>query len=358
MEITFSRDYKHNYLVIKDERVLEDNYQLKMLWKNNPEGTVVCNERMINGEGLLYYDVTSRQSFKNIYEFKPIELDDIRMLFTNIKRTCENLSKFLLYGSQLILEPEYIFMNMETNEYYFIFYPYYENENSMMSVLSFIMERLNPNDMEATKAVYELTDMLERKQCSMEEAIGYFLDEYQKEEEMEPVVFNEMTNDDKYDYSYLDEEPVEEESFFKRLINKIFKKHEKASEEENYDWTENFYEESNDTHSSEGTVYIPWTENGENKLYGMGKNNKYHIDLTKGSITVGKLAGNVDMVINDNSISRMHAKFFKKGNTYFMSDLNSTNGSFINGRRLNPNETCPIEAGDEIGLGRLKFIYR
>ena len=64
------------------------------------------------------------------------------------------------------------------------------------------------------------------------------------------------------------------------------------------------------------------------------------------------------MVIDEKSISRMHAKFFRDGNKIYISDLNSTNGTFRNGMRLAPNASEMIEPGDEIRLGKLKFIYR
>lgn len=41
-----------------------------------------------------------------------------------------------------------------------------------------------------------------------------------------------------------------------------------------------------------------------------------------------------------------------------MTDLNSTNGTFKNGMRLLPNTSELLEPGDEIRLGKLKFIYR
>ena len=46
------------------------------------------------------------------------------------------------------------------------------------------------------------------------------------------------------------------------------------------------------------------------------------------------------------------------GNRFFITDLNSTNGTFRNGMRLEPNASEIIKPGDEIGIGKLKFIYR
>ena len=64
------------------------------------------------------------------------------------------------------------------------------------------------------------------------------------------------------------------------------------------------------------------------------------------------------MVIKEQSISRMHAKFSRNGNSIYVTDLNSTNGTFKNGMRIVPNTSEMIEPGDEIRLGKLKFIYR
>ena len=106
------------------------------------------------------------------------------------------------------------------------------------------------------------------------------------------------------------------------------------------------------------TVFIPLAESCENKLYSMDRKNKCHIDLEKLPLTVGKLAGAVDMAINEQSLSRMHARFSRMGKSIYVTDLNSTNGTFRNGMRLTPNATEIIEPGDEIRLGKLKFIYR
>ena len=90
----------------------------------------------------------------------------------------------------------------------------------------------------------------------------------------------------------------------------------------------------------------------------MDRKYKCLIDLGRLPLTVGKLAGAVDMVINEKSISRMHAKFSRTGSSVYITDLNSTNGTFRNGMRLLPNASEIIEPGDEIRLGKLKFIYR
>lgn len=94
------------------------------------------------------------------------------------------------------------------------------------------------------------------------------------------------------------------------------------------------------------------------KLYALDRKNKKHIDLDKLPITIGKLNGYVDCVIDHPTISRMHARLEMQGDKLMLLDLNSTNGVFLNGMRLSPNEQCEIEEGDEIRLGSLNYCLR
>ena len=68
-----------------------------------------------------------------------------------------------------------------------------------------------------------------------------------------------------------------------------------------------------------------------------------YIPLQNLPITVGKMAGAVDLVLNDQSVSRLHARISRDGNRFFITDLNSTNGTFRNGMRLEPNASEIIE---------------
>lgn len=41
----------------------------------------------------------------------------------------------------------------------------------------------------------------------------------------------------------------------------------------------------------------------------------------------------------------------------FIMDLHSTNGTYVNGVRLEPDCKVEIQVGDQIGLGKLNFTY-
>ena len=106
------------------------------------------------------------------------------------------------------------------------------------------------------------------------------------------------------------------------------------------------------------TVFFDESAVREYKLYAMDKKNKRHIELNQFPCTVGKMAGCVDYVLADNSVSRIHARFDRQGDKVLLTDMNSTNGTFKNGLRMQPQETVEIEPGDEVRFGNLNYCYR
>lgn len=106
------------------------------------------------------------------------------------------------------------------------------------------------------------------------------------------------------------------------------------------------------------TIFFDAGSEAGYKLYAMDKKNKNHIDLKKFPCTVGKMAGCVDHVLSDASVSRIHARFDRQGEKILLTDMNSTNGTYKNGLRMQPQETVEIEPGDEIRFGSLNYCYR
>ncbi|MBK8048775.1 MAG: FHA domain-containing protein [Anaerolineales bacterium] len=51
-------------------------------------------------------------------------------------------------------------------------------------------------------------------------------------------------------------------------------------------------------------------------------------------------------------VSRRHAEVTRQSNQWFLQDLNSTNGTFVNNQRVPPQAQLPLHSGDQIRLGR------
>ena len=56
---------------------------------------------------------------------------------------------------------------------------------------------------------------------------------------------------------------------------------------------------------------------------------------------------------NDDGVSHRHAKIVQHSDgSVTLSDLNSSNGTFLNGKEISPHVSTQLSAGDQIGLGR------
>ncbi|MCR4649868.1 MAG: FHA domain-containing protein [Lachnospiraceae bacterium] len=77
-------------------------------------------------------------------------------------------------------------------------------------------------------------------------------------------------------------------------------------------------------------------------------NNGERITIDKSELTVGKSSSNADYVISKPSVSRAHAKLIYRDNSLFLKDLKSTNGTFINGEKLDPDKEYLLQKGMEV----------
>lgn len=57
-------------------------------------------------------------------------------------------------------------------------------------------------------------------------------------------------------------------------------------------------------------------------------------------------------------VSRRHVRIRRRGSFIYIADLNSTNGTLLNGRRLIPEGERLLRSGDELRLGHLKMTIR
>ncbi|MCU0723225.1 MAG: FHA domain-containing protein [Planctomycetes bacterium] len=74
------------------------------------------------------------------------------------------------------------------------------------------------------------------------------------------------------------------------------------------------------------------------------------------SISLGR-AGDQDLFIDDASISKHHCDFLLSSQDVRIADANSTNGTRVNGVRLNPHVPVPLKSGDRIAFGEVLVFY-
>ena len=74
--------------------------------------------------------------------------------------------------------------------------------------------------------------------------------------------------------------------------------------------------------------------------------------VTKDRVIIGRNTG--DLILTDPEVSGSHASLEIVGHTYFLRDLQSTNGTYLNGARVAEAEVKHL---DEIALGKSTIIF-
>src|SRR5260221_3527867 len=79
--------------------------------------------------------------------------------------------------------------------------------------------------------------------------------------------------------------------------------------------------------------------------------------LEKSSVAIGRSPGN-DIVIDTNAISRYHISLAYKDQQVVLEDLESVNGTYVDGTRIKAHEPLTLRGGEEIQLGDIRVIYQ
>lgn len=74
----------------------------------------------------------------------------------------------------------------------------------------------------------------------------------------------------------------------------------------------------------------------------------------EGGLTIGR-AGGSDLCLKDEFASHTHARIVRRGQFFFITDLGSTNGTFLNDRRLETDSQLRVR--DVIRLGETRLRY-
>lgn len=76
--------------------------------------------------------------------------------------------------------------------------------------------------------------------------------------------------------------------------------------------------------------------------------------LREETVTIGRMKGNT-IALDDSSVSLSHAKIMRKNSEFFLKDLNSTNGTMLNGQSINE---ARLRDGDQVKFGEVVGYYR
>jgi hypothetical protein len=86
-----------------------------------------------------------------------------------------------------------------------------------------------------------------------------------------------------------------------------------------------------------------------------GPNKGESILLGRGPVTIGRATQNL-LVLNDDNVSQKHAEVVPKAGGYYVRDLGSRNGTFVNDLRVENEKR--LAAGDVVAVGGTKMLFQ
>ena len=88
-----------------------------------------------------------------------------------------------------------------------------------------------------------------------------------------------------------------------------------------------------------------------------GANKGVHHAVGKGATLIGR-GGSCDIILIGQGISRKHAQILRQGDQFFIYDLDSTNGTFVDGKMTDPSQPTPLKDGSVVSIGEMSLVFR
>lgn len=324
------------------------------------------------------------------YLERGISKNEFFLVFAQIIEVTKKIDRNGFNINNLVLNPNYIFVNEMTREVNFLYQPFI-SQNVSVNIFSFLYDVIYMSVFkleEDTKFLNELMNYLKGMQFFSSLNIeNYILKTYpqvykqiirEKPGQSQNLREREWTNNSSSLRNVESDEEgtmmLEEESDATALLEEDGTA--LLYEEDNEEGTALLFEENNDTallddnadllmEDDEGTAVLIEDEGtallnnqGERYPYLIRMFNYEHIDLNKPVFRIGKEKSYVDyFVMNNNKVSRLHSDIITDGNRYFIKDNNSTNGTFVNGEIIERNSEVEIFDLDCIRLANEEFEF-
>lgn len=416
-EVTYKRELNHSYMVIGCEACnISESYAYRMMTRNHIGRLLQCSQRQMDGESFLYYDISSRQPLERLYEARKLDAEDMKRIIYAIAAIQADLGEYLLDGQGLMLEAGMIFADVETEELYFCFNP--ENQDARQryaKLADFFLGHVDHSEEHAVNIAYQFYKMskaeyfvlsaflpfLEKEMSAWraqsgglwQAQSGGLRDEVREiptgtaDRETRKGIEDGRERDgtERCIWEDLQEPQDEPEREKKGWLSRIFGKKRKLPakrqqrkpkwkrtkaesasepEKEREDWSASVWDSyaGQEALMQTGeTVYFSDLDGIKKRPEGIPclteEAGVRQLRLENLPLTVGKLKGKVAIVLEDSSVSRMHARLECGESGICVRDLNSRNGTLVNGRKLSPNEAAELSLGDLVQFGRERFRY-
>ncbi len=353
--MTEYRRYQGKSYMVSKPAAAAQGYEYPMLLKNRIPGLLPL--QITNEDEWLqfWYDISGKNSLENWAKIHRPGRDFLKKFMTALKDTLEQTGGYLLCEDGISLSPNHIFVDAEEREIAFCYMPFEKMpfEASLRSFMEYYLSHMEHGSGEDTQKCYAVYEKCQEEHTSIDELLQ--------------ILFKEHTPEPKLQQEEAHEEQVTVQEFSpkpgKKNPMKLFRDKwnlktlpAKKKVKENISYV--FEPGECQTEVSNPTVFLgSETEQIIGELRYEGDGNEHNIKVTAPVFLIGNQSGEADGVIHDETVSRIHARITKEDGHYYIEDMNSTNGTCINGELLNYMEKVMLEKNDRIAFAKESYRF-
>lgn len=356
MQVEYKKEWMDTYLWIRPENGTAEPYVEQMLFHNQGEGRLEFSKQEKEGEEYYCYKVTGKKALNTIYAALPIGERQIRGILGQLFLALENGREYLLCEEDFVLSPAYIFASLPQMEVEFCYVPGYgvPLREQMEGLFEYLLNRVDYEDKAAVNLLYDCYMFCMKEKGGLAE-VKRLLEKTVPEQK--PLVAEPaLPGPTPQPLPAKDKLPVKEKvttsSYVSWLTDRLFHRGKRevplvAEEREEY-------------HAEpvmENTVLLA-TERKPPVPELICEETAEVIPLTKFPFYIGSAADYVDYVMQMEGVSRIHCCINKKEDRYYLSDLNSTNGTYLNFQEVLPGKDKLLSANDEIRIVSRNFYMK
>lgn len=161
MKISYQREMKRNYLIVEPEQTEpqeEIPFEQKMLEQNQIDGILRFQVRQKDEEIRFFYEITSKQPLSRLLEGQTIQAEQIRALVLGIARSLDHMEQYLLSEKNVLLNPEYLYVDPESLKVWLCLVPGLECNfpEDYSRFLEYLLGKVDHRDKESVVLAYGL----------------------------------------------------------------------------------------------------------------------------------------------------------------------------------------------------------
>ena len=364
MDISYKRTPNENYMIIEGEPI-EIGYVEKMLKENTVEVLLGFYTMEMNGYLQFWYEISGKKSLRDFFEQEGVSRENLYLVFRGISQAFLRLSEFLIQEDGVYMDPDTVFLEKDSQKakVYLCYCPLHHCDylEQLRSIMKYIIAAADHRQAEITELCYKMFAITEQSVFSLADLLACLEEVKSKPKELESADILEAAREVGEDF--FDE--MEEEETATGLFEKIKENFRKWRKKFFYKKEELFPEddvmsdlEFEEVECATETVLLAENMNfccGKLMYEGGGNGDKDYI-ISHSPFRIGSKEGGNDAVLHSSVVSRYHAKIFKRDGIYYLEDLNSKNGTYLNGQMISYHEAMPLKSRDTISFADV--VYR